>query len=118
MRQTTDDSEKAFRVLLGLLEDALRSGATSIELEWEGGELIVYFFKGITGIGASRVPREQEQELIEEIVKRARLSRSPKGKMQVGLLGKDYEVVVEVYDSFGDSAFGLTLKEPRKKATR
>ena len=40
------------------------------------------------------------------------------GKMQVKLLDKDYEVVVEEYDSFGESAFNLTLKEFGKKARK
>jgi hypothetical protein len=36
--------------------------------------------------------------------------------MQVRLLGKDYEAVVEEYDSFGESAFTITLKERKKQA--
>jgi hypothetical protein len=36
--------------------------------------------------------------------------------MQISLLGKDYEAVVEEYDSFGESAFTITLKELKKKA--
>ena len=35
--------------------------------------------------------------------------------MQITLLGKDFEVVVEEYDSFGESAYNLTLKERKKK---
>jgi hypothetical protein len=57
-----------------------------------------------------------QEAVIEEIVKRAGLSRKSKGKMQVSLLGKDYEAVVEEYDSFGESAFTITLKELKKKA--
>ena len=35
--------------------------------------------------------------------------------MPVNLLGKDLEVVVERYDSFGESAYNLTLQECKKK---
>ena len=57
-----------------------------------------------------------QQAVIEQIVQRAGLARKSKGKMQVKLLGKDYEVSVEEYDSFGESAFNLKLKQKTKKA--
>ena len=59
--------------------------------------------------------RAFEQDIIAELVKRAGLSRKSRGKMLVNLLGEDYEVVVEEYDSFGESAYSLTLKERKKK---
>jgi hypothetical protein len=59
-----------------------------------------------------------QQEVIEEIVKRAGLSQKSKGKMQIGLLGKDYEAVVVEYDSFGESAFTITLKERKIRSGR
>jgi hypothetical protein len=57
-----------------------------------------------------------QQAVIEELVKRAGLSWKSRGKMQVSLLDKEYEAVVEEYDSFGESAYNLTLKERKKKA--
>jgi hypothetical protein len=59
-----------------------------------------------------------EQDVIAELVKRAGLSRKSRGKMRVSLLGKEYEAVVEEYDSFGESAFTITLKERNKDAGR
>jgi hypothetical protein len=38
--------------------------------------------------------------------------------MPVNLLGKDYEAAVEEYDSFGESAFNLILRERSKKPGR
>jgi hypothetical protein len=38
-------------------------------------------------------------------------------RVAVSLLGKDFEAVVEEYDSFGESAFTITLKERKKKAS-
>jgi len=116
MPDNTDRSAKAFQELVQILEEAIRAGTTSGGLEYEGRDLIVYHQFGNTGLGAARIPQELQQEVIEEIVKRAGLSRKAKGKMQIGLLGKEYEAVVEEYDSFGESAFNLKLKERKKKA--
>lgn len=38
--------------------------------------------------------------------------------MQISLLGKDYEVAVEEYDKFRESALTLILKERKKKPGR
>ena len=35
--------------------------------------------------------------------------------MRVSLLGKDYEVAVKTHESFGESVYHLTLKEPQEK---
>src|SRR5438132_1382691 len=114
MPDNTDNSHKAFLELVRVLEGAVQAGVTSIGLEYQGRDLIVFHQAGMVGLGAARIPEELQQDVIEEIVKRAGLSRKSKGKMQVSLLGKDYEVVVEEYDSFGESAFTLNLKERKK----
>jgi hypothetical protein len=99
-----------------MLEEAVEAGATAVTLEYEHRELIVYYEAGSVGIGAPRIPEDLEQAVIGEIVKRAGLGRKSKGKMSLTLLGRDYEVAVKEYDSFGESAFKLTLKERKKKA--
>jgi hypothetical protein len=83
----------------------------SLGLEYKGRDLIVFHNVGNIGLGASRIPQELQQDVIKELIKRAGLSRKARGKMRVSLLGKDYEAVVEEYDSFGESAFNLHLKE-------
>src|SRR5262245_1662656 len=107
---------KAFLELVRVLEEAVRASVNSIGLEYKGRELIVFHQAGPLGLGAGRIADDLKQVVIEELVKRAGLSRKSRGKMQVSLLGKDYEAIVEKYDSFGESAFNLTLKERRKKA--
>ena len=114
MNRKTDDSSNACEALIRVLEKAARIGASSIELEYEDHEWFVYYFVENTGVGARDIPRELQQAVIEELVKRAGLSRKPKGKMQVNLLGKDHEVVVKERDVFGESVFNLTLKEQQK----
>src|SRR6516164_10390574 len=116
MQGNTDRSDGAFRELVRVLEEAVRAGVNSIGLEYKGRELMVFHQAGPLGLGASRIPQELQQVVIAELVKRAGLSRKSRGKMQVNLLGKEYEAVVEEYDSFGESAYNLTLKERKRKA--
>lgn len=118
MRKDTDNSAQAFQELVRVLEEAVRAGANSVGLEYEGRDLMVYHNYGNTGLGAARIPQDLQQGVIEALVKRAGLSRKAKGKMQVQLLGKDYEAVVEEYDSFGESAFTITLKERKIRLGR
>ena len=118
MPDETDNSARAFQELIRMLEEAVRAGVASVGLEYKGRDLMVFHNVGSVGLGASRIPQELQQAVIEELVKRAGLSRKSRGKMQVCLLGKDYEAVVEEYDSFGESAFTITMKERKKKASR
>ena len=118
MPENTDNSAKAFQEIISVLEEAVRDGVNSIGLEYKGRQLMVFHQAGPLGLGAGRIADELQQDVIAELVKRAGLSRKSRGKMQVNLLGKDYEITVEEYDSFGESAYNLTLKERRKKAGR
>ena len=116
MPEDTNNSENAFQELVLVLEDAVQAGANYVGLEYKGQDLMVFHNFGNAGLGASCIPQELQQEVIEELVRRAGLSRKPRGKMQVSLLGKDYEAIVVEYDSFGESAFTITLKERKKKS--
>jgi hypothetical protein len=104
-----------YQELLRVLEEAVQEGVYSIGLEFEGRELMVYYQVGSASLGSARIPKEMQSPVINELVKRAGLGRKSKGKLQVTLLGKPFEVVVEEYDSFGESAYNLTLRE-RKAA--
>src|SRR5947207_47208 len=104
MPNSTDKSDKAFGELVRVLEEAVQAGVDSIGLEYKGRNLIVFHNFGNSGLGASRIPQELQQDVIAGLVKEAGLSRKSRGKMQVSLLGKDYEAVVEEYDSFGEAA--------------
>lgn len=108
----------AYQELVRVLEQAVQAGVTSIGLEWKGRELMVFHQAGSVGLGASRIAEDMQQAVIEELVDRAGLARKSKGKFQVTLLGREFEVVVEEYDSFGESAYNLTIRQPKKKAGR
>jgi hypothetical protein len=118
MQGNTDRSDGAFRELVRVLEEAVRAGVNSIGLEYKGRDLMVFHQAGPLGLGASRIPQQLQQDVIAELVKRAGLARKSRGKMRVSLLGKDYEALVEEYDSFGESAYDLTLKERKNMADR
>ena len=118
MPDRTDNSAWAFQEIVRVLEEAVRAGVNSIGLEYKDRELLVFYQAGPVGLGAGRVPQEIQQDVIAELVKRAGLSRKSRGKMQVSLLGKDYEAILEKYETFGDSAYHITLKERKKKAGR
>ncbi len=111
-------SSRAFQELVRVLEEAVRAGVSTLGLEYEGCELMVFHQAGPLGLGATRICEDLQQAVIEELVKRADLARKSRGKMQVTLLGRDFEVAVEEHDSFGESAYNLTLKEQKKKAGR
>jgi hypothetical protein len=109
------DNPEAFQELVRVLENALQAGVTSVGLEYKGRELMVFHQAGIVGLGAGRIAEVLQQAVIKELVKGAGLARKRKGKMQVTLGARDFEVLVEKYDSFGESAFNLTIREPKKK---
>ena len=115
MSEDDDKSEKAFRELVRVLEDAVRAGVDSMELEWEGQDLFAFQCLGHAAVGTAPFPRELQGPVLEELVKRAGLGDKPRGKMLVTLLGEKYEVPVKEYENFGESAFVLKLKKPGKK---
>ena len=116
MPHNTDKSDQAFRELVHVLEEAVQAGADSVGLNYEDRNWIVYHNFGNTGLGAARIAQELQWDVIGEIDKRAGLSRKARGKMQVRLLGMDYEVAVDQHESFGESVFKLTLRERKDKA--
>ena len=117
MPQNTDNLARATEELVRMLEGALRAGVDSVGLEYEGRDLMVFYQAGPVGLGAARIPQELQQRVIAELVKRAGLSRKSRGKMRVSLLGKEYEVIVEEYDSFGESAYNLDRLAKMKTAS-
>ncbi len=114
-RKDAGKSDQAYRELIRVLEDALRAGADSVEMEYEDHNWIVYHNYGNTGLGGARIAKELEWDVINQIRERAGLSRKSKGKMQVSLLGKDCEVAVKTRESFGELVYHLTLKERQDK---
>lgn len=114
-QKDTNKSDQAFRELIRVLEDAIQAGADSVGMEYEDRNWIVYHNFGNTGLGAARIAKELQWDVINQIYDRAGLSRKARGKMQVSLLGKDHEVAVKTHESFGEAVYHLTLKERQEK---
>jgi len=113
---TDDDSkEKALQKLQQMLEEAVSAGADSIELEYVAEGLEVMYVFGSTAIGDVIDDRVLASGIIGLIVDRAKLARRSRGVMNWTLFGKQYNITVEEYDSFGESAFRLILGKPGQK---
>lgn len=108
-------SNEAFREIVRVLECAIQAGVDSVGLQYKGRKLMIFHQRGQMGFGAGLIPEDLQEAVIEEIVKGAGLKRKSRGKMPVTLLGDAYEVVVEEYEYFGESAFDLTLRKMTEK---
>ena len=115
MRTPDDQTDEALQKLQQMLEEAADAGADSIELEYVAEGLEVMYVVGSTGSGDVIDDRVLASGIIGLIVDRAKLARRSRGVMNWTLLGKQYNITVEEYDSFGESAFRLTLGKPRQK---
>jgi len=111
MSEETDKSERAFQYLVGVLEEAVQEGADSVGLEREGGDLMVVQYSKRNGLALGPIPEELGQALVDEIIARAGLAHTSRGEIHIYLAGRDYKVVVDERDDFGESAFNLLLKK-------
>ena len=103
--------EVAFQELVRILEKAVQAGADSVGLEWEDRDLVVYLYFGDAGLGTVSIPQYLQEPVLGELIKGANLAVKLKGKMAVMLLRNEYEVFVNEYENFGESAYNLTLKK-------
>jgi len=84
-------------------------------LEYVAEGLEVMYVFGSTGSGDVVDDRVLASGIIRLIVDRAKLARRSRGVMNWTLFGKQYNITVEEYDSFGESAFRLIFGKPRQK---
>lgn len=110
-----ENSEGAFQYLVGVLEEAVEAGADSVGLEREGGDLMVVQYSKRSGLAQGPVPKELEQALVDEIIDRAGLADTSRGEIQIFLAGRDYKVIVDERDDWGESAFNLLLKKSKRR---
>ncbi len=109
-----ESNKEASAELIRILEETVPTGADCLELEREDQGLVAYQYFGNTGVGAVAIPEKLQKAVVKEIVNRASLHRKPTGRFLLTLLGKEYEVFVKEYDSFGEAAFTLRLTKARK----
>ena len=102
--------ELAIAKLQEIIEKAVDSEADSITIEYakEGG-LEVCFMFGDTCVGGVLVDSTLEGEVMNLIHKRVGLEEKPSGLLHRTAYGKHLDIKVKEYDSFGETAFTLTL---------
>jgi len=117
MHTDDDNKEKALQKLQQMLEEAVSAGADSIELEYVAEGLEVMYVFGSTAIGDVIDDRVLASGIIGLIVDQAKLARKSRGVMNWTFFGRQYNITVEEYDSFGESAFRLRLGKPKQTRT-
>jgi len=112
-----DDSKgiEGLQALQRILEDAIEAGADAVELEYVDDGLEICCTFGNMGWGHVLTERGLIGQVIETVVEKANLEKRPRGKMHIDLFGKQQTIIVEEYESFGESVFRLILKESRRK---
>ena len=115
MSEESEKSERAFQHLVRVLEEAVRAGADSVGLEREGGDLMAVQYSKSSGLALGPIPEELEQALVDEIIDRAGLADTARGEMQINLAGKDYKVIVDERDDFGETSFSFLLKKSTRR---
>ncbi len=118
MSENATGFDSAFQELVRLLEKVVQAGADAVGLQWEEQDLMVVHYFGSMGRTEAAIPHNLEQAVIEKIVKRAGLASNPRGLMRLVLRRKDYDVVVDKRDNWGESEFTLTLKKSRQGAVK
>ncbi len=93
-----------------IVDRAIDSAADSVTIEFakEGGLEIVFMF-GNTGVGDILVGRDLEVEVMTLISDRAGLEEKSSGVLHWNSRGQRLEILVEEYDSFGETAYTLTF---------
>ena len=104
---------QASETLQGIIEEALQSGADSIELEYTDGGLEITYMTGQLGLGHVLSDRTLASELLGLIAELARLENKSRGVIVWTHAGKPYPIRVVEYDSFGEPAFRLKLGNPQ-----
>lgn len=107
-------NRKRPNVLDQLLMKALAVGAEAIELEYVSEGLEVSFISGNVGLGEVISDAQAADEIMDEIWKQGKLGRKQHGTIQWTNGGKQYVIRVEEREHFGESAYRLAFRKPRK----
>lgn len=108
------EMDTAVQKLEEILEEAVTGEAGSITLEYVDEGLEICHMFGGRGIGNVVRDPKLKQEIIDLIVDKAELQGKSTRVMPWVIRGRRYDVAVEEYDSFGESAFKLILGKPKR----
>ena len=109
----TDKNKKYSELseFIKIIDLAVHESADSITIQYDDDGLEVCYWIGTTGIADVFVDRDYEEILIEYIIEAAGLENKAKGIIETDLDGTKYNVNVEEYDHFGESAFRLSIRK-------
>jgi hypothetical protein len=102
--------------LRSLIETAINCEADEIELEYVPEGFEVTYFRGDTGVGEVINDPESSEAILSELIERAKLKNKSRGTFKWNYAGTEHEIRVKEYESFGESAFRLYLKKPKRRA--
>lgn len=106
----------AILALQSIIETAITEGAEAIELEYVSAGLEVTYVSGNLGIGEVIADRASVKRIMGELIAQAQLEHKSRGMLKWAYGGRSYHIRVEEYESFGESAFRLILKKPKRRA--
>jgi hypothetical protein len=97
--------------LVAILSDAVAGGADTVTLEYDSGRCLeVLFHIGNAGAGFA-LRGEEAAELRAAVYDEKKKGR---GRMRLNLHGKDYIVQIKPFDSFGETAYRLVVREAKR----
>ena len=92
-------------VLAAVVARVLEAGAATFELEYEDGEEHVVAFSGAVGVGVAALPSDSEDA--HEL--RRQLYAVNRKRRKIICAGVEYDLRVEIFDSFGEDGFRATI---------
>lgn len=104
--------KSALSKLQEIIDEATGTNTDSVEIEYakEGG-LEVTFMSGNIGFGGILVNRELESAVMSLIHERSGMKNTASGLLHWESRGKNFEILVEEYDNFGETAFKLKFQK-------
>lgn len=96
-------------MLLDFLREAIEMGADSIEIDYKDGQERICAMRGAMGVTIGSVPSASKMsgKLLAEVDNLRKAKR-------VKVAGVAYRAMVAKYDSFGETAYRITLAASRR----
>jgi hypothetical protein len=103
-----DIANKKDSPLTKIASKAIEVGASELEIEYKDGHEEIFAMKGVQGFGLARLASNSEEAafLRDELYM---IGKRKRGRIRIA--GAQYTVKVEIFDSFGEDAFRVTLEK-------
>ncbi len=100
-------------ILIRVVLEVLTAGATGFEVEYKDGNEEICVMRGPVGFGIASVPSasDEARQLRAQLYG---MSKKKRNKLQVG--DTEYLLHVEIFDSFGEDAFRVSVTSATRLA--